>query len=178
MNPISILAQLIREHYPQWKLTEDLAAQPNGSSFLDIEAEGRTAIVEWRPGKGFGISSGPFEGFGLGPDEVYASQSAVLARLEDVVLKGLNTVPLREISLKRLREVRRITQEEIAKVLAITQASVSKIESRSDIRLSTLYKFIEAMGGKLELIARFPEFEVMVNPFADSKQGDHSEVAT
>jgi DNA-binding Xre family transcriptional regulator len=124
---------------------------------------------------GFGISSGPAEGLGLGPDEVYDKTVAVLERLEDVLTKGQNTVPLKELSLKRLREMRRITQEELAKALAITQASVSKMESRSDIRLSTLYKFIEAMGGKLELVARFPEVEVMINPFAEGVQEDHPE---
>lgn len=172
MNPISSLATSLRERFPRWTLVEDLAELPTGSSFLDVAYEKRTAVVEWKPGKGFGISSGPIEGYGTGPDEVYPTQELVIERLEDLLERAQHTVPLREISLKRLREMRRITQEELARILSIQQASVSKAESRGDIRLSTLFKFIEALGGKLELVARFPEFDVKINPLGDASPRD------
>lgn len=177
MNPISSLAKEIQVRFPRWRFTEDAAEQPGGASFLDIEFEGRTAVVEWRPGKGFGISSGPVEGYGTGPDEVYPTVERVLERLEDVLERAQRTVPIREISLKRLREMRRITQEELARALAIQQASVSKVEGRGDMRLSTLYKFVEALGGKLELVVHFPEFEVKINPFSEAPPGEHPETA-
>lgn len=85
MNPISSLAKEIQVRFPRWRFTEDIAEQSDGSSFLDIECEGRTAIVEWRPGKGFGISSGPVEGYGTGPDEVHATAESALERLADVL---------------------------------------------------------------------------------------------
>jgi hypothetical protein len=50
--------------------------------------------------------------------------------------------------------------------LRINQAGVSKIESRSDIFVSTLRKAIEAMGGKLEIRAKFPAGEVRIRQFA------------
>ena len=43
------------------------------------------------------------------------------------------------------------------------------------MRLSTLYKFVEALGGKLELVARFPEFEVKINPLGEPSPGEHPE---
>ena len=55
-----------------------------------------------------------------------------------------------------------ITQERLAKTLRINQAGVSKIESRSDIFVSTLRKAIEAMVGKLEIRAKFPAGEVRI----------------
>lgn len=177
MNPISSLAKQVQARFPRWRVTEDVAEQPSGSSFLDVEFEGRTAVVEWRPGKGFGISAGPLEGYGTGPDEVYPTAESVLERLEDVLERAQHTVPLRELSLKRLREMRRITQEELAHALQIQQASVSKVEGRGDMRLSTLYKFVEALGGKLELVARFPEFEVKLNPLAEAPPGEQPETA-
>ena len=67
--------------------------------------------------------------------------------------------------------MRRITQEELARSLEIQQASVSKVEGRGDMRLSTLYKFVEALGGRLELVARFPEFEVKINPLGEPPSG-------
>lgn len=177
MNPITLLAHKVRERVPGSKVSEDLAEHPTGSSFLDLEYEGRTAIVEWKPGKGFGISSGPVEGLGTGPDEVYSTIEQALERVEDVLLRGQRTVPLKELSLKRIREMRRITQQELAKALSVQQAGISKLESRGDMRLSTLYKFIEALGGKLELVARFPEFEVSINPFVEPGQDESPETA-
>jgi DNA-binding XRE family transcriptional regulator len=62
-----------------------------------------------------------------------------------------------EMTLRELRRARRLTQVRMAKQLGITQDSVSRLEKRSDLLLSTLRKAIAAMGGKLSLIAEFPE---------------------
>src|SRR5882724_10089764 len=62
-----------------------------------------------------------------------------------------------EMSLRELRKARKLTQSRIAKVLGITQDSVSRLEKRSDLLLSTLRKTVEAMGGKLSLVAEFPD---------------------
>jgi DNA-binding XRE family transcriptional regulator len=62
-----------------------------------------------------------------------------------------------EMTLRELRKARKLTQIRIAKVLGITQDSVSRLEKRSDLLLSTLRKTVEAMGGKLSLVAEFPD---------------------
>jgi transcriptional regulator with XRE-family HTH domain len=62
-----------------------------------------------------------------------------------------------EMTLRELRKARKLTQVLIAKVLGITQDSVSRLEKRSDLLLSTLRKTVEAMGGKLSLVAEFPD---------------------
>jgi len=72
---------------------------------------------------------------------------------------------LNKMALSELRQARLLSQEEIAASLRINQAAVSKMEKRTDMYLSTLRRFIEAMGGKLEIVARFPEGEVRVNQF-------------
>ena len=59
-------------------------------------------------------------------------------------------------TLKDLREAVERTQEELAASLGVGQDTVSRIERRSDILLSTLRRYVEAMGGELELVARFP----------------------
>ncbi len=61
-----------------------------------------------------------------------------------------------EFSLRTLRTSLELTQEQMAELLNIRQAGVSRIENRSDVLLSTLQSYIEAMGGKLTLIAEFP----------------------
>jgi len=59
-------------------------------------------------------------------------------------------------TLKDLRQAMQKTQVDLAEALHIGQHSVSRLEKRSDMLLSTLRSYIEAMGGKLELVAHFP----------------------
>ncbi len=67
-----------------------------------------------------------------------------------------------EMSLRELRRARKLTQVRMAKKLGITQDSVSRLEKRSDLLLSTLRKTVEAMGGNLALVAEFPDREPVV----------------
>jgi DNA-binding XRE family transcriptional regulator len=62
-----------------------------------------------------------------------------------------------EMTLRELRHARKLTQVRMAKRLGITQDSVSRLEKRSDLLLSTLRKTVEAMGGSLSLVAEFPD---------------------
>lgn len=60
-------------------------------------------------------------------------------------------------TLKDLRQAVAQTQEELAATLGVGQDTISRLEKRSDMLLSTLRRYVEAMGGKLELVARFPD---------------------
>jgi DNA-binding XRE family transcriptional regulator len=62
-----------------------------------------------------------------------------------------------EMTLRDLRRARKLTQTRMAKTLGISQDSVSRLEKRSNLLLSTLRKTIEAMGGNLSLVAQFPD---------------------
>jgi hypothetical protein len=62
-----------------------------------------------------------------------------------------------EMSLRKLRKAIGKTQTAVAKRLKVGQDAVSKIETRSDMYVSTLRDFIKAMGGELELVAQFPD---------------------
>lgn len=62
-----------------------------------------------------------------------------------------------EMTLGQLRSALRQTQEEMASRLRMKQASVSRLERRGDMLLSTLRSYVRAMGGEIELVARFPE---------------------
>lgn len=59
-------------------------------------------------------------------------------------------------TLKDLRHAVERTQEELAVTLGVGQDTISRLEQRSDMLLSTLRRYVEAMGGKLELVAQFP----------------------
>ena len=62
-----------------------------------------------------------------------------------------------EMTLRELRKARKLTQVRMAKALGVTQDSVSRLEKRTDLLLSTLRKTVRAMGGNLSLIAEFPD---------------------
>jgi transcriptional regulator with XRE-family HTH domain len=62
-----------------------------------------------------------------------------------------------EMTLRELRHARKLTQVKMARTLGVTQDSVSRLEKRSDLLLSTLRKTVEAMGGNLSLVAEFPD---------------------
>ena len=62
-----------------------------------------------------------------------------------------------EMSLRDLRRARRLTQRRIAESLRIGQDGVSRLEKRSDLLLSTLGGYVAAMGGRLRLVAEFPD---------------------
>ena len=62
-----------------------------------------------------------------------------------------------EMTLRELRHARKLTQVRMARKLGITQDSVSRLEKRSDLLLSTLRKTVKAMGGNLSLVAEFPD---------------------
>jgi len=74
---------------------------------------------------------------------------------------------LEEMPLQELRQARSLTQEQMAKILRVKQASVSKLERRTDMYISTLRTYVKAMGGNLEIVAQFPEGDVKIAQFGD-----------
>jgi len=74
---------------------------------------------------------------------------------------------LAEMPLNELRQARGLSQKMLAEVLHVQQPSIAKIEKRTDMYLSTLRSHIEAMGGELEVVARFPDGAVRISNFSD-----------
>lgn len=76
---------------------------------------------------------------------------------------------LQKMRLDELRKLKQKTQEDVAKTLDVEQPYISKLERQSDMYISRLRKYIEAMGGALEITARFPEVDVKINQFEELK---------
>ena len=78
-----------------------------------------------------------------------------------------------EMTLRELRKARQLTQVSVARELGVSQDAVSRMEQRSDLLLSTLRRTVEAMGGSLSLIARFPDRPpVELSGIAERRAGD------
>lgn len=74
---------------------------------------------------------------------------------------------LAEMPLNELRRARGLSQKVLAEVLHVQQPSIAKMEKRTDMYISTLRSHIEAMGGQLDVIARFPDGSVKISNFSD-----------
>lgn len=74
---------------------------------------------------------------------------------------------LEEMPLQELRLARGLSQKALAKALDVQQPAVAKMEKRTDMYLSTLRNHIRAMGGELDIIARFPDGEVRIQNFSE-----------
>ncbi len=66
------------------------------------------------------------------------------------------------LTLQMLRKAKKLTQAQLAEILNIQQVTVCKMEKRSDLLLSTLRSYVEAMGGKLSLTVEFPDLGTVV----------------
>ena len=74
---------------------------------------------------------------------------------------------LREMALFELRQARQHSQEALARSLKVGQPAVAKLERRTDMYVSNLRRYIEAMGGTLEIKAHFPDGDVTITNFSE-----------
>ncbi len=95
-------------------------------------------------------------------DDVIASlpkarQKKIAARGDELLSKVQ-----RRMTLSEMRKGRKISQTKMAKALGIGQMQISRLEKRKDPRLSTMERTVAAMGGRLTMIATFPDQEPVV----------------
>jgi DNA-binding XRE family transcriptional regulator len=159
MNQVERLKEDLLNRFPNLAAEIDEPADHRGSWFLDVrrEAGGSSIVVEWRPDRGFGISTPSAEDYGTGPDELYPNEKAAFDRLVRLILSGGRTEPPRAVRLAELRKSRGMSQEELAERAGVRQANISRIEGRDDLKISTLVRIVEAMGASLSIRARFPD---------------------
>ena len=85
------------------------------------------------------------------------AQSRSRRRAEELILA---------MSLNELRRARQFTQDRLATAMHTSQSEVSKLEQRNDTYVSTLRSYVEALGGQLDVVARFPDRRVRLSPFS------------
>lgn len=73
----------------------------------------------------------------------------------------------RDLTLAELRKARAMTQTQLASSLGMTQSGVSQMESRADVYVSTLRSYVQALGGRLEIVVVFPDGSVTLKDFAE-----------
>jgi DNA-binding XRE family transcriptional regulator len=149
------LENLLRARLPDARLELTSPGRKGGVWWLDIIAVNQELTVEWSSSRGFGLSTPSDHDYGTPPSEMFDDADEVASRVVELITRKERPHSRREMLLQRLREHRELSQDSLARLLAVSQASISKLERRSDVRVATLRSFIEALGGRLDLVAQF-----------------------
>lgn len=94
-------------------------------------------------------------------DDTPARRARISDRTQEIVAEVA--------ALREIREALGINQSDLAERMEVAQPAISKIEGRSDMKLSTLRNYIEALGGRLELTFQMPGRTVTMRDFGDTK---------
>ena len=161
MSPIDEIKAALTTEFPEAEIVVRKADDPKGMQFLNVFADDLEVAVEWKSDRGFGLScfrsgADALDGAYDTPDEWYKSPKAVIHRIGSLLIDEQTTRAVQ----KCIGEIRRelgISQEELSAALEITQATYSKQERRTDMKLSTLRKAFEAMGCVVRIEVRLPD---------------------
>lgn len=161
-QPLRQFVEGLEALYPDVEITLERGGKTSGVWWIDIAASTTHVVVQWSPVIGFSLEQ-------VGDDEpVYGSLPAERYKTVELALKRMTQLLAGEecqaevggLALRELRELHGLSQSDLGAKLGIKQAAVSRVERRSDLHLDTLMAIVQALGGTLEIRARFPECEV------------------
>ena len=176
-SPIEDLSAQLRQKYPEAKIVVHAPVRAGRVWWMDFALGPTKAEVEWSPSSGFGVSVNSEAVFGAQSDEVFSSTKAAATRLIELIQSGKQTEDSSEQFIRALREGRKLTQTQLAKLLKVKQASVSRLESRADFHISTLRSIITRLGGTLELRASFPDGIVHILKYSERASSGSSKLS-
>lgn len=161
MSPVDQLSQDLKAQFPEAQIEIRKSDDPDGFQFLNLVVGDFEVAVEWKNELGFGISSfqedpSSLDGLFDSPCEWYATQQGAFHRVASLVCDR-RTTRHQPVKISDVRQERGMSQEDISRLLHIKQATYSKLERREDVKISSLQKVVEAMGGKLLIQAVFKD---------------------
>lgn len=159
--------------YPDTYLEIARGGRSSGIWWVEIASD-TPITVQWSEATGFRLEAYTGEeeqlaSYGSPPVEQYQTVDLALARMTQLLADSTDAQP-GTVALRELRELQGVSQTTLGSKLGIKQAAVSRVERRSDLHLDTLSAIITALGGTLDIRARFPDCEVPLK-FAGSLQG-------
>ncbi|OYW70718.1 MAG: hypothetical protein B7Z37_29850, partial [Verrucomicrobia bacterium 12-59-8] len=146
---------------PDAEASLERGGKTSGTWWIDIAAPHTHVVVQWNASSGFSLEEVDEEepAYGSLPAERYKTVQLALRRMTQL-LAADSQAEAGGVALGELREIHGLTQAALGAKLGIKQAAVSRVEGRSDLHLDTLMTIVEALGGRLEIRASFPECEV------------------
>lgn len=97
----------------------------------------------------------------------FSNLVAKMPRRRQARIERMTEALRQEMDLAQLRQARALSQAALGEILHVEQPAVAKLEKRADMYVSTLRRFIKAMGGELEIVAKFPDRDVRIKHFRD-----------
>jgi Type III secretory pathway, lipoprotein EscJ len=162
---MTIIQQFVDEAkdlMPLLQISADQPDNPNGIYWLDIESDDFTTAVSWSAGHGFGFYTQD-NIYGERPDEIYKKPAMAARRLQQLYMSRNESQSDQIVPwLRQLRALVDLPQTTVAEKLDIQQAAISRLESRSDIKLSSLLAYMKALDIQLEIKAHNADFEMSV----------------
>jgi hypothetical protein len=157
VNPYEVLIASLCEEGPV-EFQIDRPADPSGDWILDLVVDDWSTTVIWRERAGFGIfSSEP--SFGERPSEVFFDAAKAAQRLRQLAARRAQSSGSLPLTLREVRLLAGESQATVAVALQKNQAEISRLEGREDTHLSTLKRYIEALGGEIAITVKFPDFQ-------------------
>jgi hypothetical protein len=157
------IAAQLRERLPSVivdVLKPSARSKPAGWT-LDANYRDSYIVVQWTRSTGFGISAPKDTDLPFTEDVEYLEDAdSTLYRVMHLLVTGEGVSPT--VTLQELRKRRSVSQEQLAKVMRVSQASVSQTEQRDDVLISTLRAVVGALGGKLVVKALFDDGAVEI----------------
>jgi DNA-binding phage protein len=157
---IEHLKKLLARRLPDCAVAVDAPDRAAGNWWLDIRMGKKRHTLEYRPGKGFGLFHRAV-GYGEGPAEIYRTPERAAQRLAQ--LMATSNGKAIHLGLKDIRELYGHSQITLAKKAGVKQPAISRFEKRGEVKLSTLAATIKALGGKLEVRARFADADLPIS---------------
>jgi transcriptional regulator with XRE-family HTH domain len=174
MKPIEALREYVQSKYPDAKCQLVEPLRERGFWSLDVDLADKKLAIEWSEDTGFGVSNIDPEGYGERTDESYKTLKEIKRRVDRLLTSDERTSPPFGILLSRLREHRNVTQEQLARALGVKQATISGMERREDVQLSTLWRTVEALGGTLEIYGVFASKRYRIDIHGGAQEALHS----
>jgi DNA-binding Xre family transcriptional regulator len=149
--------------YPDIEIALERGGKTSGIWWIDLAAVAQHVVVQWSPDHGFRLEEVGDEEplYGELPAERYQTVERVLKRMTQLLAEPASA-EAGAVALRELRELQGLSQGDLGTRLGIKQAAVSRVERRSDLHLDTLNAIVQALGGTLEIRARFPDCELPI----------------
>jgi hypothetical protein len=157
---IEKLKALLSENLPNATVEVDAPESAEGTWWIDVHSGKKRVTLEYRPQKGFGLFRED-GGYGEGPSEVYRTPGLAARRVAQVIAGAAGKQT--RLTLKELRELYLCSQVKMAEKVGVKQSAISRFEQRSEMKVGTLSAAVEALGGKLEIRAHFPDADVPIS---------------
>jgi hypothetical protein len=160
-QPLAVFEEQLRTLVPNAKLVVDRPDDPDGTWWLDVVCEDFRTTVSWMPSLGFGVFTDEAS-YGGRPDELYDLPELAAQRIALLCEHWRRSHVLEPLWLGEVRKLTGTPQTSLAAALSCNQPAVSRMESREDVKLSSLESYVKAMGGRLEMRVHFPHWHAAI----------------